>query len=105
GHPPWTRIFCALPKRRTGVSWPLTRRSNGLRVSVVHGGCPLPHPPHCRHVARTLGRRGSVPGAAGFVREKHDGRHDHADTEEPGEAAEELGGAEPGEDRKSTRLN
>jgi len=52
---------------------------------------PLLHPPHCRHATKTAG---DVARRAGFVREKHDGRHDHADTEEPGEAAEELGGAE-----------
>jgi len=44
GHPPQTRIFCALPKPATWVSWPLTRGDSGLRVSVVWGGCP-PVPP------------------------------------------------------------
>src|SRR6266851_954693 len=37
GHPPWTRIFCALPKRRTRFSWPVTSGLCGLRVSVVRG--------------------------------------------------------------------
>src|SRR6266852_2722697 len=34
-HPPWTRIFCALPKRRTRFSWPVSSGLCVLRVNEV----------------------------------------------------------------------
>src|SRR5712691_82910 len=44
GFPPRTHIFCALPKRKSEISWPLTSGRDGMRVSVVRGGNPQHRP-------------------------------------------------------------
>src|SRR5439155_20014455 len=114
GHPPWTRIFCALSKRRTGVSWPLTRRSRGLRVSVVHGGCPLLRPARCRHAAtrnkgcESVWSAGDAPGStrriAGTLAREKDERREEEGSAGPAPGAQALPEGKHAEGRGGQRL-
>ncbi len=52
GHPPWTRIFCALPKRKTRISWPLKSAQAGSESAWSAGDAPAP-------TRRTAGTRAS----------------------------------------------
>src|SRR5712692_4237274 len=42
GHPPWTRIFCALTKRKTRVSWPVKSAEAGRESAWSTGDAPAP---------------------------------------------------------------
>src|SRR5712691_7085493 len=42
GHPPWTRIFCALPKQKTEVSWPVKSGGTGCESAWSAGDAPAP---------------------------------------------------------------